>query len=504
MEDQSSKYRQIVKATSIFGGVQVFSIIISIVRSKFIAVLLGPLGMGISGLLTSTTGFVASLTEFGLGTSAVKNISTASTTHDYDRIYLVSSVLRRLVWITGLLGTLVTLVSAPLLSRITFGDERYTIAFVWISITLLFTQLTFGQMAILQGLRKLQYLAKANMAGSLVGLFVSVPIYFLWGIDGIVPAIIVSSILALAISSYFIAKLKIKKVPVNRTILRTEGGDMLKMGFLLSISGLMTIGASYVLRIFISQLGGIALVGLYSAGFSIVNTYVGMIFNAMGTDYYPRLAEIANDNVASRKAINQQAEVAILVLAPILVFFLVFIKVIIILLYSNKFVEINGMIHWAALGMFFKGASWPIGIVFLAKGATKTFFLSEFAANIYMLIFNLIMFRYFKLNGLGFSFMVGYFVLLIQVYLIAKTKYSFSFGIAFYKIFCIQFILGLLSFVTIKSMIEPYNYFVGLTLLFLSVTYSYGELDKRIGLKLIILNTKDKFLYNLKIKRKKY
>ena len=54
--EQKSSYRQIVKATSLFGGVQFFQIIISVIRSKFVAILLGPAGMGIVGLLTATTG----------------------------------------------------------------------------------------------------------------------------------------------------------------------------------------------------------------------------------------------------------------------------------------------------------------------------------------------------------------------------------------------------------------------------------------------------------------
>jgi hypothetical protein len=49
-----SSYRSIMKATSVW-GVQVFYIVIAIVRSKIIAVLLGPAGMGIVGLLNSTT-----------------------------------------------------------------------------------------------------------------------------------------------------------------------------------------------------------------------------------------------------------------------------------------------------------------------------------------------------------------------------------------------------------------------------------------------------------------
>lgn len=144
MTVQRNSYRQIMKATSLFGGVQFFQILISVVRSKFVAILLGPTGMGIVGLLTSATALVGGLTNLGLGTSAVKNISEARTTGNEDRISNVIFVLRRLVWMTGLLGVLVTLFFSSWLSEVTFGNRDYTLAFVWISVTLLFNQLSSG------------------------------------------------------------------------------------------------------------------------------------------------------------------------------------------------------------------------------------------------------------------------------------------------------------------------------------------------------------------------
>src|SRR5687768_10498329 len=126
MSEQKSSYRQIMKATSIFGGVQVFQIVIQIIRSKFIAVFLGPIGMGIAGLLTTTTNLITVLTGFGLGTSAVKDISAASATGNELRIATVNKVLQRFVWITGILGTLLTIVFSGWLSQVTFGNRSYT------------------------------------------------------------------------------------------------------------------------------------------------------------------------------------------------------------------------------------------------------------------------------------------------------------------------------------------------------------------------------------------
>ncbi len=477
-----------MKATSLFGGVQVFNIFISIIRSKAIAVLLGPAGIGIFGLLSSTTNLIGSVSNFGLGTSAVKNVSAANATGDSHKIATVVSTLRRLVWMTGLLGTIITICLSPWLSQLTFGNRDYTLAFACISITLLVTQLNAGQLAILQGMRKLQYLAKADFLGTAMGLLISIPLYYIWGLKGIVPAIVISALVTLFFSWFFSSKVKMKKINITKLMLKTEGIDMIRMGIMISLSFLFTTGASYIIRIYINRTGGVDQVGLYTAGFAIITTYVGMVFSAMGTDYYPRLAGVAHDDIKAASTINQQAEITILILSPILAGFLTFINYAIMLFYSNKFMGVNGMIQWAALGMFFRAISWSIAFLFLAKGATKLFFWTELTANVYMLLLNIASYRLLGLSGLGISFLIGYVLYFMQVFIIAKMQYAFKFEKAFYKIFGIQFFFSLLCFITVREVSSPWSYSIGSIFIILSAAYSYIELDKRLGLKHIFQN----------------
>jgi O-antigen/teichoic acid export membrane protein len=493
MTEQQSSYRQIMKATSIFGGVQVFNIIIGIIRSKFIAVLLGPMGMGISGLLTTTTGFIASLTNFGLATSAVKDISEAYSSGNEIRVATIAKVFRRLVWITGLLGTALTAFLAPWLSQLTFGNKDYTFAFIWISITLLLNQISAGQGVLLRGMRQIRYMAQSGMIGSSIGLFTTIPFYYFYGIKGIVPAIIIAAVTSLLLTWYFANKLDIKPIYVSKAHTIAEGKGMLKMGFMISLSGLITLGASYIVRIYISNTGGIDQVGLYNAGFAIINTYVGLVFTAMSTDYYPRLSAVAHSNELSRHIINQQAEIALLILAPIIIVFLVFIKWVVIILYSSKFIPINDMILYAALGMFFKAATWAIGIIFLSKGASKVFFWSEILSNSYLLLFNVLGYKYLGLTGMGISFLLSYLFSLIQVFLIAKMKYEFSFTPAFYKIFGLQLGLAVTCFVVVVLIGNPYSYAIGSLFIIVSSYYSYKELDKRLDVSTIITALKNRF-----------
>ena len=475
-----------MKATSIFGGVQFINIIIQIIRSKFVAILLGPAGMGIMGLLTATTGMIGSLTNFGLGTSAVKDIAAAFETNNLNRISVVVTVMRRLVWITGLLGLVVTAVLSSWLSQITFGNKDYALAFIWLSATLLLNQLSSGQLVLLQGMRKLKHLAKANLSGSFIGLFVTLPLYYVWGIDGIVPGIIGTSLLSLLMSWYFSGKIKIERQALSRSQTIAEGRNMLHLGFMINLSMLFSVAASYLVRIFISHTGGVDQVGLYNAGFVIINTYVGLVFNAMGTDYYPRLSAIAHDNKLCKQAINQQAEIAILILAPILIIFLIFIKWVVILLYTKQFIAVSDMIYWAALGMFFKAASWSIAFIFLAKGASKIFFWTELTDNIILLVFNIIGYHFGGLAGLGLSFAIYFLIYLVQIYLISNIKFQFTFDSSFLKIFIIQFGLAIAGFITVKFLYQPYIYIVGVALITISSYFSFIELEKRLGFKILL------------------
>lgn len=488
MNEELSSYRKIMKATSIFGGVQVFTILISIIRSKFIAIFLGSAGMGIVGLLTSTIGLIGGITNFGLGTSAIKDVSVAHSSGDDARVGLVISVLRRWVWVTGALGTLIILVFSSWLSQITFGNSNYVWSFALVSITLLFNQLNVGQLVLLQGMQKIQYLAKASLAGSFLGLVVTVPLYYFFGNDGIVPALIIASVVSFVISAYFANKVNISKVKLTKVVVLSEGKNMLTMGFLISLSGLFVTAATYVIQLFISNRGGVEQVGLFSAGFAIINTYVGLVFTAMATDYFPRLSAVSNSNELCKKTINQQAEISILILGPIIMVFLVFIKFLIIFLYSNKFIAIEEMVLWLAVAIFFKAAAWCVGFILLAKGNTKMFFWNDLFGNLYMLAFDLTGYYFWGLTGLGISFFVGYFIYFSQVFLLSKIKYQFSFDSSFLRIFAIQFSLAICCFGVVKFVDKPYSYFFGSLLILISLWHSYFELDKRLGIKTVLNN----------------
>ncbi len=485
-DNQVSGYRSIFKATSLFGGVQVYQILIQIVKSKILALLLGPTGIGIQGLFQSALDLVKQGTSMGVAQSAVRDVAEAYGSGDKNRINRTVSILRKIVWGTGGLGLVLMISFSPLFSNSSFGNSLYITSFCILAIIPLLDQISAGQKVILQGTHRIKELAKASAIGATLGLFFSVPFYYFYREKGIVPALIVFSIVSLIVSAYYSNKYKIQSVPVTLDGIKSIGRSILGMGLAMSTSGFLSMGVAYVLRSYVSKYGGILEVGLYQAGLLIVNTYVGMVFNAISTDYYPRLAAINRDNNRCKEVINQQGEISVLILAPLLALCIIAMPIGIKLLYTNEFLPADNFIKWSCLGMMFRLSSWLLSYLFIAKGNAKLFITCEVLGNLISLLLGIIGYQLAGLTGLGLSFCIGYILYSLIVFVFAKKNYAFSFSSKFLIEFIVEFVLLLLTLLSILYLGEGLNYIISSICGAIIIAYSAWKLNKALNIKGVV------------------
>lgn len=486
--NKQDSYRSIMKATSLFGGVQVYQILISLIKSKLVAVIIGPEGLGIMSLYQNGLSLIQSVSSMGLSTSAVRDVSKANNDGDSSRISYIVAVVRKLVRYTGLIGLLLVLFLSPILSKISFGNYDYAIPYALLSVTLLIDQLCVGQKVVLQGMRRLGYLAKSMAIGSTLGLIVSIPLYYFIGVKGIVPTLILNSVTAFVLSSFFASKLNIEKVTVGLALALKEGSQMMKMGLSMSLTNIVGYITAYAMSWFIRSIGGVEEVGLFQAGYAIMATYTGLIFNAMSTDYYPRLAAVNSDNYKCMDIINQQLLIAILLLAPLLAICALYSPLIVPILYSNDFLSITNYMVLASLGMMFKIVSWCIAFVFIAKSEAKLFVISELFISIFNLICNIVGYKLYGLTGLGLSFAFGYLIYMLQVYMIAHVKYRYIILKTCLGTYSILLCFIILT-IAISFMLDGIlKYILGTLVIILVSLYSYNKLNNLLNLKQYLVN----------------
>ena len=490
-EDRSS-YRQILKATSLFGGVQVFNIFVTLLRGKLLAVLIGTAGMGLNGLLNSTLEVIKLASGMGLNESAIRDISKAKEANDKSELKKVYTIFRSWIWLSAILGVILTIALSPLLSRLTFDDYSYTKTFMFLSVTFLFTALTGGLYTLLRGMRKINLLASANISGSVAGLLVVIPIFYFYGIKGVVPAIVASSATTYVVSLYFRKKVNVKAINMNFRDVFAGGKQMVVLGVVLTLSTLLTTGSNFLLNAFISKVGSLEELGLFSAGSSIMTGYVGMVFVAMSTDYFPRLSGVINDSAKWKNVVNQQAEVVILILGPILSIILLSAPILVRLLLSEEFLPVIGYLKWASLAIMLKGITWVSGFVLISKRDNSLFFITELIGVLWFLFFNVLFFKLYGIEGLGIALNINYLFSVIMLYVILKRRYGFVISMSAYRLVGLYMFLLSIGVGCIVYLDFPNAYYgCGVVTIVVSII-SLKELDKRIGVKNIISNFRSK------------
>ena len=134
---QGNISRMAMKAMGLFGGVQVMGILCSIIRTKLVALWIGPVGIGLFGLFNNALEMISTGTNLGIRSSSVRDISQALASHDKGLVARMITVVRKWSLWLGLAGALLTLAMAPALSQLTFGDNTHIWGFVALSIAVL-------------------------------------------------------------------------------------------------------------------------------------------------------------------------------------------------------------------------------------------------------------------------------------------------------------------------------------------------------------------------------
>lgn len=488
MSEDRNSYSQIFKAVGIFGGTKVFQILVGIIKNKCVAILLGPVGMGIVGLITSGLQMIKSLTNFGLDTSSIRDISKAYTSGDEEKASRTVAAFRKIVVLTGLLGSVIVFILSKYLSIISFGNDDYSLAFKIVSITLFLDQLCVGQTALMQGTFHYKLMARSALVGSILGLVISVPLYYLWKEKAIVPVIVISSITLLCLSWYYSNKVQVRKTNISFSEALAEGRTMIILGFAIALAGIARVGKVYGLRLFISNYGSVAEVGLYTSAMAISLQYIDVILSSMGSDYSPRLAAISENKSLFAETINKQIKVVCSLLIPLVTVFIIFAREIVLILYSSQFLEINGMIEWMMFSMLFRAVSWCLSFPLVALGNPKLYFWNEFSSELYSVLFSIIGYILLGFEGLGIAFFLTQFCFFIQMLFVSRKYYAFKLNEDNKRSIVFFGILLLILFGVIKiCQISPIRYILGLLILGVVVFLSYSLLNQMISIKRLFI-----------------
>lgn len=417
--------KSVLKSTSLIGGSKVISIIFSVIKNKVIAILLGPTGLGLISALQSTHQLVEKFAALGINQSAVRDIAKANGEGDHKQIAKTIISLKRAVLFTGILGMIVMILSAKPLSEFTFGSSKYVFEIRLLAVVVFFNLIKGGQAALLQGMRRIKDLAKMTVWSSLIGTVLSIPILYFLEIDGVTVFLIALSFGQLLVSIYYAKRVEVLKLDVGFPEVIKHSKSMFKLGFAFMAGGLVTLGGTYLIRVIVIRFIDLDAAGIYQAATAISTMYIGIILDAMGKDFYPRLAAVANNAKKEIAIINEQTEIGMYLAAPGLLFTMALAPYAIKLLYSSEFIDAYYILQWMILGVYVRTISWPMGYLFISRGKSTIFFINQIVATGIHLLLIYIFIDDYGLLGTGMAFFLMYILHVMYMFALIKNENNF-------------------------------------------------------------------------------
>ena len=422
---EASSSRGLIKSMMVIGSAQVVKILVSIVRMKILAVLLGPSGVGLLSIYNSLQAMVQQAAGLGMGSSGVRQI--ASSRGEEATLTRVRRVLFAAHLVQGALAMCaVWLLRTPIAIWL-FGDAARATEVGLIGIAILLALLGTAQTALLQGFRRIADLGRVTVLAAFTGTGAGLLAVWLQGEGGLIWFILVQPLTTVLVALHFTRRLpKPTAARLSVTEIWEIWKPMVKLGSAFMLGGLATTATLLLVRGRISQDLGLDAAGHFAAAWGIAMTYVGFLLGAMGADYYPRLTEVIHDRVLAVRLMNDQAQLGLAIGGPVLLLLIGLAPWLITLLYSAEFGPAVTLLQWQIVGNVFKLASWPMSFAIVAAGRSGFHIIAQLSFNI---IYLSLVWWLLPIMGLlitAIAFLLGYVVYFYVVYFLAHRLTGFS------------------------------------------------------------------------------
>lgn len=479
-ETQDTSYDHVLRYTGVFGGVQGLKLLMSVLRNKLTSVLLGGAGLGLISIYNAISEFIVSSCNFGIPLNATRITGELFENGTKERIEYFVTLVRTCVLWSAILAAVLCALFSPLLSYAFFEHDwrRFPEVMLIIPVTVCFL-VAEGECAILKGLRQTRKVAAIETAVCILTLLLTVPFYYLWGLGGVWMGLLASGLASVACHfHYSLPLVNYKVMPFNRSTF-SQGLPVIRKGIPYVLAGIANSG----LRMFVPAMllwgGTLEEVGYFNAGFAITAGYAGVAFVALEADYYPRLASVCHSVKRMNETINQQIDVCVLFLTPLLVAFVMLVPWVIRLLYTGEFMVIRDMAVCAVFYVFMRAVYLPVGYVTLAKGESLVYFAMELAYDVFFALAVYFLYRMWGLTGAGVALSLGALYDVVCSLLVYGKLYACRIRRSTAVICLVQFV-PLFATVMCSFCENPIvKYAVGIAAFIASTTFSLNRLSHR-------------------------
>lgn len=356
------------------------TVVLGLIRMKLIALVVGPAGIGILGILNSVVGWGATVFGLGIGSSAVREVAVAA--DDPRKGAEVRWALWSLTILLTLLCGLVIFGAGTFLPRRSELGIADASTLAWVAIAACLSIIGSSQQAELQGHRRLADLARLRIYSAGLGSAFAVFLVMKLGVSGIAPGLAAMGIVMVSLGLFYERRLPEKplRAPSARIVFR-HWRVLVLLGFTMTMSGFLGYAAQLAMRWMITADYGLEKAGVYQAVWVLSVGNLSIILAAAVADYFPRLSRAESSPAELSATVNNQLEILLLIGGPLLVVVTTFAPIELRLLFSGEFESGATVLRWHFAGDVFKLCVWSLSYLLIARKDVSFFLISEIAFN---------------------------------------------------------------------------------------------------------------------------
>lgn len=395
-----------------------------LIINKLLAVFVGPTGIAIIWQFRSFVQMMTTLSTGGVNSGVVKLIASNKDSNRQE-VIKIKNLSLSITLVCSIFLSIVIFAFDESLGRYLFSTGEYVLYIDIFAISLILFSLNQILIFFINGENNTRLYTVINIMQSIVVLILSVFFVILYKLEGALLVVGISQILISFVSLYYVHKNNIFSFKNFSFLLKNEHINILFKYALVTFVNAISVALSLILiRNIMTEKFGLEQTGLWQSVWNIGEVYLGFVTMLLSVHFYPKIASLINQKDALLAEVKKITLFVVAISFMIIITTFFFKKWIVLILYSESFLESLFFFKYQLIGDFFKIVSWIFGYYMLSVAAIKPIIIATILSSLAFVMLTDFFTTHYGILGVNYAYTLVYLTYLIFTFLYFRRDFE--------------------------------------------------------------------------------
>lgn len=381
--------------------------------NKVLAIYVGPAGYAAIGQFQNAVQMIITFASGAINNGVIKY--TAEYDGDSDKQRLLWATAGTVSIVGSIVISLAVLVFSNDLAVFFLKDAEYKNVFIYLALSVVFFVLNTLFLSILNGKKEIKVYVLASIFGSLFSLAVTVFFVLNYGLYGALVSLAIYHSLSFVMTLFLCYQTNWFRFSdmfgrADKTILR----NLFKYTVMALTSAICLPLTHMLVRNHIGETIGWESAGYWEAMWRLSSTYLMIVTTTLSVYYLPKLSELKSIDEIKREICYGYKIILPVAVAAALVIY-IFRDLLIEILFSSEFSNMESLFAWQVVGDALKIGSWILAYVMISKAIFRFFIVTEVLFSLSFYLLAVVLTESYGLEGVSMAHALNYLMYWIVV-----------------------------------------------------------------------------------------